>query len=63
MTSILSTISGFFSKPLILGSFLPVVIFILLSWLLLIPILPPGNLVFQPLEGLEKEWKLLAPAW
>lgn len=60
MTSILSTISGFFSKPLILGSFLPVTIFILLSWLLLVPILPPGYLVFQPLEGLEKEWKLLA---
>ena len=60
MTSILSTISGFFSKPLILGSFLPVTIFILLSWLLLVPILPPSYLVFQPLEGLEKEWKLLA---
>jgi hypothetical protein len=60
MTSILSTISGFFSKPLILSSFLPVTIFILLSWLLLVPILPPDYLVFQPLEGLEKEWKLLA---
>lgn len=60
MTSILSTISGFFSKPLILGSFLPVTIFILLSWLMLVPILPPEYLVFQPLEGLEKEWKLLA---
>src|SRR5215204_27445 len=60
MTSILSTISGFFSKPLILGSFLPVTIFILLSWLLLVPVLPPNYLVFQPLEGLEREWKLLA---
>lgn len=60
MTSILSTISGFFSKPLILGSFLPVTIFILLSWLLLVPVLPPNYLGFQPLEGLEKEWKLLA---
>ena len=60
MTSILSTISGFFSKPLILGSFLPVTIFILLSWLLLVPVLPTNYLGFQPLEGLEKEWKLLA---
>jgi len=59
MTSILSTISGYFSKPLILSAFLPVVIFILLSWLLLVPILP-DYVVFQPLEGLEKEWKLLA---
>ena len=60
MTSILSTISGFFSKPLILSSFLPVTIFILLSWLLLVPALPPDYVVFQSLEGLEKEWKLLA---
>ena len=59
MTSILSTISGYFSKPLILSAFLPVVIFILLSWLLLVPILP-DYVIFQPLEGLEKEWKLLA---
>jgi hypothetical protein len=59
MTSILSTISGYFSKPLILSAFLPVVIFILLSWLFLVPILP-DYVVFQPLEGLEKEWKLLA---
>ena len=59
MTSILSTISGYFSKPLILSAFLPVVIFVLLSWLFLVPILP-DYVVFQPLEGLEKEWKLLA---
>ncbi len=59
MTSILSTISGYFSKPLILGSFLPVLIFVLLSWLLLMPILPAYSFL-QPLEGLEKEWKLLA---
>lgn len=59
MTSILSTISGYFSKPLILSSFLPVLIFVLLSWLLLVPILPAYSFL-QPLEGLEKEWKLLA---
>lgn len=59
MTSILSTISGYFSKPLILSAFLPVTIFILLSWLFLVPILPE-YVVFQPLEGLEKEWRLVA---
>ncbi len=60
MTSILSTISGYFSKHLILGSFLPVVIFIILAWLLLVPILPGHVAFFQPLAGLDKEWKIVA---
>lgn len=60
MTSILSTISGYFSKHLILGSFLPVVVFIILGWLLLVPVVPPDWPFFRPLEGLDKEWKLVA---
>jgi hypothetical protein len=60
MTSILSTISGYFSKHLILGSFLPVVIFLILGWLLLVPIFPPDWSFFKPLEGLDKEWKFVA---
>lgn len=60
MTSILSTISGYFSKHLILGSFLPVVIFIILAWLLLVPLLPGHWSLFQPLAGLDKEWKIVA---
>jgi hypothetical protein len=60
MTSILSTISGYFSKSLILGAFLPVVIFVIFSWLFLVPLLPSDWPLFQPLAGLDKEWKIVA---
>jgi hypothetical protein len=60
MTSILSSISGYFSKSLILGTFLPVVIFIVLSWLLLVPLLPGDSSLFEPLKGLDPEWKIVA---
>jgi uncharacterized repeat protein (TIGR01451 family) len=58
MTSIFSSISGYFSKSLILGTFLPVVIFVIISWLFVVPMLPGDWPFLQPLEGLEKEWKL-----
>jgi hypothetical protein len=60
LTSILSSISGYFSKSLILGTFLPVVIFIVLAQFLLVPYLPPGIAVSLPLEGLGQEWKVIA---
>lgn len=60
MTSILSSISGYFSKSLILGTFLPVVIFIVLSWLLLVPMLPADSSFFEPLQGLDPQWKVVA---
>ncbi|HEX8143912.1 MAG TPA: hypothetical protein VF553_15040 [Pyrinomonadaceae bacterium] len=60
MTSILSTISGYFSKSLILGVFLPAVIFIILGWLFLLPLLPSGWTVFKSLEGLDKQWQVAA---
>ena len=59
MTSILSSISGYFSKSLILGTFLPVVIFIVLSLVLLVPHFPPGIAITLPLEALNKEWKVV----
>lgn len=60
MTSILSSISGYFSKPLILGTFLPVTIFIVLTLLFLVPLLPSDLTIFTPLEGLDKQWKVVA---
>jgi len=60
MTSILSTISGYFSKSLILGVFLPAMIFIMLGWLFLLPLLPSGWLLLKPLENLDKEWQVAA---
>lgn len=59
MTSILSSISGYFSKSLILGTFLPVVIFTVLGLLLLVPHLPPDIIISSPLEGWEKEWRVI----
>lgn len=60
MTSILSSISGYFSKSLILGTFLPVVIFLILSVLFLFPLLPSDMPLFNSLEGIDKQWKVVA---
>jgi hypothetical protein len=60
MNSILSGISSYFSKSLILGTFLPVVVFVILSWLLAVPLLPLDWPFFKPLEALDTQWKVLA---
>ena len=60
MTSILSSISGYFSKSLILGTFLPVIIFIILNLLLLVPLLPAELAdLSAPLKALDKEWQVI----
>ncbi|HEV2833757.1 MAG TPA: hypothetical protein VGW58_00495 [Pyrinomonadaceae bacterium] len=59
MTSILSSISGYFSKSLILGTFLPVAIFTMLALILFVPYLPPDIVISSPLEGWEKEWRVI----
>jgi uncharacterized repeat protein (TIGR01451 family) len=56
---ILSSISGHFTKPLILGTFLPVIIFVILCWLLVIPLFPVDWSFLKPLEALEIQWKVL----
>lgn len=61
MNNILSGISGYFSKSLILGTFLPVVMFVILSWLFAVPLLPPTDWpMLKLLEALDTEWKVLA---
>ena len=59
MTSILSSISGYFSKSLILGTLLPVVIFTVLALLLFVPHLPPEMIISSPLEGWDREWRII----
>lgn len=59
MTSILSSISGIFSKTLILGIFLPVVVFIIFSLLFVVPLVPSDVTVLKPLEALDPQWKVL----
>ena len=50
MTSLLSTISGQFSKSLILGTLLPVMVFVLLFHLLITPLLPPDWPIWRSLS-------------
>lgn len=60
MTSILSSISGYFSKSLMLGAFLPTVIHIVLGLFFVGPLLPEAPDVLKPLETLDTEWKVVA---
>jgi hypothetical protein len=60
MSALFSTISGQFSKSLILGSFVPSTIFVLLFYLLVVPLLPSQWLLFQPLEALDTQWRVVA---
>lgn len=55
----LSAISGQFSKSLILGTFLPVVLFTVFGLLFLPPLLPVGSSFVQPLAALDKEWQVV----
>jgi uncharacterized repeat protein (TIGR01451 family) len=60
LTSIFSAISGQFSRSLILGTFLPVVLFTVLGLLFLPSLFPFGSSPFQPLAALDKEWQVVA---
>ena len=63
MTQIISSISGYFSKSLILGTFLPVVIFILLAALFVAPFLPSDFPALVGFRSLDKEWKTVATSF
>jgi len=63
VTQIISSISGYLSKSLILGTFLPVVVFILLTAIFAVPFFP---VEFPPLvryQALDNEWKALATSF
>jgi hypothetical protein len=60
MLTLLSTVSGYFSRSLILGAFLPTIIFVALFVLLGYPLFPPKFSLFLRLSLLETEWKLLS---
>lgn len=58
--NILSSISGQFSKPLVLGSFFPVTIFVLLGLVFIVPLFPSEWTFLSPLEVLDPQWRILA---
>jgi len=60
MLNLLSTVSGYFSRSLILGAFLPTIIFVALFVLLGYPLFPSEFSLFLRLNLLETEWKLLS---
>jgi Domain of unknown function DUF11 len=59
MNSILSAISGNFSKSLILSTFLPTVLFVILNLVLTVPLLPPWAALPETLAALDAQWKLV----
>lgn len=60
MTGLLSTISGYFTKSILLGTLLPVTVFVVSFFILVLPLLP-GNVQFLlPLTALDPQWQLLA---
>ncbi len=59
MSSLLSTVSGKFSQSLILGTFFPVSVFVILALILLPPLLPAPVGDFVLAESLESQWHLL----
>ena len=63
MTQIISSISGYFSKSLILGTFLPVVIFLLLTAIFAVPFLPLEFPALVRYQALDNEWKTIATSF
>ncbi|HKR00376.1 MAG TPA: hypothetical protein VJT09_06870 [Pyrinomonadaceae bacterium] len=59
MTSLLSSISGFFSKTLILGTFLPVIVFITFGILFVVPLVPADLAILKPVAALDAQWQVL----
>lgn len=60
MNSLLSALSGGFSKSLLLSTLLPVVVFVLLALVLVFPHVPGTVGVVHWAQGLDAEWKLAA---
>lgn len=59
MSDFLSTVSKNFGKALILGAFLPVVIFVSLGVALIYPILPDSWAPLQALEHVSTNWRIV----
>ncbi|HEV2885116.1 MAG TPA: hypothetical protein VGW36_09675 [Pyrinomonadaceae bacterium] len=60
MTGLLSTISGYFTKYILLGTVLPVVVFIISFFMVVRPLLPADVRILLPLAALDPQWQVLA---
>jgi uncharacterized repeat protein (TIGR01451 family) len=63
LNNLLSAVSGQFGKALIFGTLLPVIVFVLLARIFVIPLLPAGLQAFEAFESLDPEWKLAATSF
>jgi hypothetical protein len=59
MNNLVSLISGQFTRSLILGSFFPVVLFLMFGLLAIPPLLPNGEPLVEFLQQLETQWRIL----
>lgn len=60
MGNLLSAISGQFSKSLILGTFLPIVVFVIAFRFLIAPLLPSDWLIVASVASLDTQGKIIA---
>lgn len=60
MTGLLSTISGYFTRAILLGTLLPVAVFVTSFFIVILPLLPGDVQIMLPLAALDPQWKLLA---
>jgi hypothetical protein len=60
MTGLLSTISGYFTRAILLGTLLPVAVFVTSFSIVILPLLPGDVQIMRPLAALDPQWKLLA---
>jgi hypothetical protein len=60
MSGLLSTISGYFTKVLILGTLLPVSVFVIAFIVLVLPLLPTGLQILAPVATLDTQWQVVA---
>lgn len=60
MNSLLSAISGKFTQSLVLGTFFPVVLFLIVGLLTVQPLLPHGLPVIRTFQELDAQWEVVA---
>jgi hypothetical protein len=60
VSNVLASISGQFSKSLILGTFFPVLLFVSLAFLFVPPLLPEEWALFAQFGALDAQWRLVA---
>lgn len=63
MNNLLTTVSGYFSRSLILGAFLPTVIAVAVFALIVLPQIPEKSSLIVSLAALETEWKVISASF